>query len=267
MKTMNSNRCSRAATLLVIVVLAVGMTVPAAAVTTSATDVPDSAEVDEDLSVEFELDDLYEESTAWTLNVTTELEGADWVFRTYDNTGDQVGSTEEQAGNQTSFRIDADEGIHTVEVGLSGSVPDVENHTYEPEERVTIASFVQETDGGSTNEIDEWTVHHYTQESADARTAIEEAEAAVADADEAGADTSDAENTLSNAIEAYNGANFGLAENHANDAVDEAEDAKASTEQRQLLTYGAIAIVVLLLLGGGGYVLYNRNQGDTDPLG
>ena len=267
MKTMNLSRCSNAVTLLLVITLVATMVVPAAAVSTSADSVPNEAEVGESLTVEFELTDLYEESNAWTLNASTDLDGADWEFRAYDNTGDQVGSTDEQTGNETTFRVSAEDGVNSVEVRLSGSVPEIENYSYDPEERFTLAEFVQTTEGGSVNDIDEWTTHHYTEESADARATIEAAEAAIAAAADEGADTSEAETTLSNAVSAYEGQNFDLAVTHGNDAADQADDSAASAAQRQLLTYGAIALVLLLLIGGGGYVLYQRNQTDADPLG
>lgn len=264
---MNSNHCSKLATLLVVLAVTAAMAVPVAAVSVSETDVPDEAEVGSELTATLELDDLYTDYNEWSLAGETELSNVTWTVTKYDQSGTQV---EENAydGQEFNQSIDIDDGTSSVDVRVTGTVPEVGNYTYEPAQTFVLADLsLARGDEGTTQSIETIEVHHYTEESAEARTAIENAEAAIADAEEAGADTGEAETALQNAIDAYHGENFGLAVELGNDAAAHADDARDSSEQRQLLIYGAAGLLVLLLLGGGGYVLYQRSQDEPDPLG
>ena len=264
---MNSSHCSRTCAILLAVALVFTLAAPVAAVTTDADDVPDSEAVGAEVSVTYTLTDLYDDHRTWTLNGTTELENVSWSVRTYDSAGDQVGQTESYDGSSFAQGVSADDGVARVEVRVSGTVPAIEEFTYEPAEQFELTSFAQEREGGGTSEIDSWHVHHYTADSNEARQAIDRAGAAIDDASDAGADVAGAERTYNNAISAYESADFENAIDLADQAEERAIDEKQSTERNRLVMYGGVGVVVLALLVGGGYFLYQSRQDSYDKLG
>jgi len=255
---MNWNRCSKAlvATLLVLT----AAVVPAAAVSTSSDGVPDEAQVGNEVSATFTLTELYTDYESWTLHGETNLTGVTWTVRKLDQAGNQVSQTSYDGG-EFNESIDIEEDTAEVEIQVRGTTPEVRNFTYEPEQRFLFASFELLRQGGAQQDISETSVHYYTEDSKEARQAIENASAAVE-----GAGDSEAEATLEDAIEAYNNEEFGSATTFANNAEQQAQQAQNAQSRNQLILYAVAALLVVALFVG--VVLYWRSQQDSyDKLG
>lgn len=256
---MNSIRYSRATVALLCVVglLAVAGTASAFTVSTEGS-VPNETAVGDEVSVTYVIDDPYTNAPdTWTLAGDTELENVSWTV-TVLRAGSPVSDGERIYGDQSFEReLDIDNNGDQIRIELTGTTPAVENFTYEPEERYTVAEFTRVT-GNNENEFRNDSAHHYTEESREARQAIDAAGTAI---EEAGGN-SEAENLRANAISAYENANFENAVDLANQAQNTAEQAQQSQQTTQTLLYAAGAVVVLLLLGGGGYYLYSQSKED-----
>jgi hypothetical protein len=255
---MNWNRCSKAlvATLLVLT----AAVVPAAAVSTSSEGVPDEAQVGNEVSATFTLTELYTDYESWTLHGETNLTEVTWTVRKLDQAGNQVSQTSYDGG-EFNESIDIEEDTAEVEIQVRGTTPEVRNFTYEPEQRFLLASFELLRQGGTQQDISETRIHYYTEDSKEARRAIENASATVESAGD-----SEAEATLTNAIEAYNNEEFGSATTFANNAEQQAQQAQNAQSRNQLILYAVAALLVVALLVG--LVLYWRSQQDSyDKLG
>lgn len=255
---MNWNRCSKAlvATLLVLT----AAVVPAAAVSTSSEGVPDEAQVGNEVSATFTLTELYTDYESWTLHGETNLTEVTWTVRKLDQAGNQVSQTSYDGG-EFNESIDIEEDTAEVEIQVRGTTPEVRNFTYEPEQRFLLASFELLRQGGTQQDISETRIHYYTEDSKEARRAIENASATVESAGD-----SEAEATLTNAIEAYNNEEFGSATTFANNAEQQAQQAQNAQSRNQLILYAVAALLVVALLVG--LLLYWRSQQDSyDKLG
>jgi hypothetical protein len=255
---MNWNRCSKAlvATLLVLT----AAVVPAAAVSTSSEGIPDEAQVGNEVSATFTLTELYTDYESWTLHGETNLTEVTWTVRKLDQAGNQVSQTSYDGG-EFNESIDIEEDTAEVEIQVRGTTPEVRNFTYEPEQRFLLASFELLRQGGTQQDISETRIHYYTEDSKEARRAIENASATVESAGD-----SEAEATLTNAIEAYNNEEFGSATTFANNAEQQAQQAQNAQSRNQLILYAVAALLVVALLVG--LVLYWRSQQDSyDKLG
>lgn len=261
---MNSNHYSKLLTLVLAAALVASAAGTAAALSVSASGAPSEAEVGEDVSTTFTVERPFSEYDQWTLNGQTELSDVTWTVKLYDQGGDKIGqqSYDGQSFNHTLEKSDAFE----VEVAIEGTVPEVTNFTYDPAQSLLLAELNQARSGGSSDTLDDWEFRPYTQESAEARQAIESAEGAISDAESSGASVSDAEDTLSDAISAYDGENFGLATDLATKAEDNANSAQQSNQQTQLLMYGGLGLLALVLVVGGLF-WYRSQQDDYDKLG
>lgn len=268
---MSLNRYSKLTALLLVIAVALATVAPAAAVASaSAEGVPGESEVGSDVSATYTLTDLYAGDTPrqWTLQGDTELTNASWSITAYDNAGDQVGDTQSYGGDSFEHPVEADADVAEIEVTVTGTAPEIEAWSYDPEERYLVTEFTEVRDGGGESAIDSWEAHHYTADSQNARQAINAAESAIADADDNGADVADAQNTLDNAIGFYENGDFERAVENAEDAQSGAEDAQSSAEQRNLLLYGGLGLVGLLVVVGLGFLIYRSQQGDDyDKLG
>lgn len=274
MTTMSSNRCSEWAVLLVVVLLALSTVPAAAAIDASEEASPDDVEVGsavEDGDAVYTLENLYSEADSWVLSGETDLQDAQWTIVWYGQAGERLdrATPSGESFNVTVDRNDPDLDAEptSVEVSVTGTVPEVSNYTYEPQPSFTVAELAESPEGNSPEVILNDSATHYTEDSRAARNAIDDAQSAIDAANAAGADTSDAEGTLSNAVSSYEAENFGNAEDLAGDsqsAAETAEDEAESGGGPPLLLYGGAAVVVLLLLGGG---LYWYSQGDDDDYG
>jgi hypothetical protein len=276
MTTMSSNRCSEWAVLLVVVVLALSTVPAAAAIDASEEASPDDVEVGsavEDGDAVYTLENLYSEADSWVLSGETDLQDAQWTIVWYGQAGERLdrATPSGESFNVTVDRNDPDLDAEptSVEVSVTGTVPEVTNYTYEPQPSFTLAALAESPEGNSPEEILNDSATHYTEDSRAARNAIEEAESAIDAAQSAGGDTSEAESSLSTAKSVYQGENprFTEAQDLAERAQSEAQAAEDDAESGggpPLLLYGGAGVVVLLVLGGG---LYWYSQGDDDDYG
>lgn len=270
MTTMNSNHSSKLLTLLLAATLVVSAVGPAAAVSTEAEDAPATAEVGSQVETTFTLSELYTEYEQWTLHGETNLTGVTWTVRTFDQAGNRVSQTSYD-GQSFNHSISLSNDVDEVELVLEGTVPEVSNFTYDPAsaQAITLADLNQVRTGGASDDVDSWQVRPYTQESKSAREAIDAASDAVETAREDGVDVSGAQNTLDNAISAFDSGNFELASDLASEAETSADDsveqAEQSSQRTQLLLYGGIGVVVAALVAGG-IIWYRGQQDDYDKL-
>lgn len=252
-----------------ILVLLLATAVPTAAVSVSTDDTPEEAQLGEQISATYTATELYEnQSDTWTLSGSTDLQSVTWTVELYDQTGAQIGS-DTVTGQEFSQEISADDGVNEVVVTVEGTVTDEEsaiNWSYDPPQSLVVASFDGGQPGGAVDHLANFTTQPYTQESQQARSAIDDAAQAIEDARDAGAGVSDAEDLLESAIESYDSGEFATAEDVANSSANQATGARESSEQTSLLIKVGIGIVVLLLLAGGVYLYLQRRQ-THDELG
>jgi hypothetical protein len=261
---MNSNRCSKLVGLLLATVLVVSAVAPAAAMTVSADGAPDSAQVGEDVTTTFTVERPFSEYQQWMLNGRTELSDVTWTVKLYDQAGDKI---DQQSYDGESFNHSLQESdAFEVKVVVEGTVPAVENFTYDPAQTHLLAELNQVREGGSSSTIDTWEFRPYTEESQQARDAIESAEQTIADVEDSGASVSEAEDKLADAVSAFDGKNFELAGSLADEAKNSAKSSQQSSQQTQMLLYGGVGLVALVLVVGG-VLWYRSQQDDYDKLG
>lgn len=281
---MTSNRYSNLLALALVCTMLVAAVAPAAAVSVSEAEVPEEGEVGEQIAAEFTITDLYQDPNweEWSLMGETDLVNVTWTITFIDPSGATIDVRSYDGQEFSQPDISADSAIGTiteVRVSVTGEVPDIEMYTYPDEEEFTIATLIQTRgEAGSQNEIGTWSVHHYSTGdelenvpgSQQARLALDGADAAVDEAVTAGADTSEAQNTLTNAIEAYESGQFQLAMNLAEDAesiaVESKEQVEQSEQRNQLLMFGGGGLLLVLLVAGG-FWYYRQQQDDFDKLG
>lgn len=252
--TATTMRSTRSSSAVVAVLLALALAMPVAAVSTSADGVPDRAEVDSEVEATFTLSELYSDgANEWTLRSSTALEGAAWTVKKQKLSGDVT--SESYSGSSFETAVRSSENVETVTVTVTGDVPTVQNYSYDPAERFLLARFVR-VRGENTADIDRQRVHHYTNESATAREAIDAAREAIDDGS-----PQEARRDLDQAISAYNAGNFENAVSNAEDAEQRAVQAQRSQNQTQLLLYAGIGVVALVVVFGG--IFYWRSQRDT----
>jgi len=258
---MNLTRYSKTATALLCVAMLLGAAGTAAALSISADGVPGEAQVGEEVSVTYTIDDPFTDTAnEWTLRANTELESVSWTV-TVLRAGTPVEDGETTYGQQ-SFEQDlsVDNNGDQVQIELVGDVPEVDQYSYEPPQSFVVASLEQQT-GSNTDELQNDSVHYYTSESQSARQAIDEAQTAV---DSAGGDQG--QELLNSAISSYENENFQNAEDLAGQAQSEAQSAQQSQQTTQTILYAAGGLVVLLLIGGGAYFLLSRGGDDYSKL-
>lgn len=254
---MSSNHCSErgVALLAVLLVGALALAPAAGAVDASAEGVPDSAEVGSEVTATFTLTDLYGDGTSFTLQGETELNDVAWTVERVRLDGS---STRENFGGQ-SFQtaISSENDVERVVVTVRGTVPQVAQFSYDPHQSFTLARLTQVTGENPQPVAEPWTVEHYTEDSRNARQAIDSAQAAV---EETGA----GERDLQQAVSAYENRNFANAVSNAEDAEAAADRARRSarTTRLVLIAVGAVAVVGLL-----GFAYYRTRGDDYDRLG
>jgi hypothetical protein len=252
-------RSSKGTTLVALLALLLAVAGPAGALTlTDETDFTESR-VGETVETSVVIEDPFtDQPDEWTLRGTTELTNVSWVV-TVRQQGNQVNQS--QYSDQTfeeplALANNGDE----VEISLTGDTPAVENYTYDPPQSYVLWEMVAIT-GNSESTLNTTTVHHYTNESDEARNAIDDAVAAI---NESGGNA-EAQDTLNSSISSYDNGNFQNARDLASDAQNQAESAQQSQQQTQTLIYAAVALVVLALVGGAVYY-WRSNQGPDSKL-
>ena len=254
---MSWTRSSKSAALVVLLALSLAAVGTAGAISFAPGEAPEEARVGETVTTTVVIEDPFVDMPdQWTLQGSTELEQVSWTV-TVIQQGDQIDDGETVYGEQSFEQdLDAANGGDTIEIELTGEVPAVENYTYEPRETFTLYDF-DSMQGSSTSDLNATAVHHYTNDSRDARLAIDNATAAI---NETGGN-SEAESQRQRAISAYDNGNFGNAESLASDAQEQAESAEQSAQRTQTILMGVGALVVLALIGGGIYY-WQSQQGD-----
>ncbi|SFR51718.1 hypothetical protein [Halogeometricum limi] len=236
---------------------------PVAAISVAEEDVPSDAQADSKITATVTLTELYKnpQLESWTLAGTTELEDVTWTVTYYDQTGAKINQQSFDGQNFSGAEIAADDGTSEVEVRVAGTAPGVDAFTYDPAQAFEAMSLQQTRQGGSSNDIQTWTAHHFTEESQGARTALDDAQAVV------GSSGSDqAQQTFDNAVSAFENGNFELATELANQAQTEAQQAQQSSQTQQLLIYAVGGLVVVAVVVGG-IVYWRSQQSSYDKLG
>jgi hypothetical protein len=255
---MSSSRCSKALVVaLLVLVASVGM---AAAVSTETQGVPAEAEVGEEVTATYTFTELYSDFESWTLHGETNLTTVTWTVKQEDQAGNQL-SQNSSDGATFNESVNIEDDTARVVVTVRGTVPEVGNFTYDPRDEFLLASYELVRDGGTRQAITEDRTHHYTNESQQARQEIEQARSTIEDA---GGDQQ-AEETLQNAISAYEAENFENAVDLADRAQEQAEQKQSTQSRNRLLMYGGAGLLALLVVVGGVYY-WRSQQDDYDKL-
>jgi hypothetical protein len=234
-------------------VLLLGAVGTAAALTITASDVPEESEVGNEVQSRFTIDDAFTENSQYTLRLETELENVSWTVEKYDQ-----GSRVQQwqgGGQEFEQQVSSDPRGDEIRIQVVGDTPGIGEFNYSNPENFTVVAIRSQT-GDNVQTLETYEVHHFTEQSQAARDAIDQAQQAI---DDAGGD-SEAETELEQAISAYDSGNFGNAESIANDAREIANQREQSQQTTQLLMFGGLGVVLLALVVGG--VWYYRNQQD-----
>ncbi|WP_135664482.1 DUF4398 domain-containing protein [Halorhabdus rudnickae] len=251
-------RFSKGITLLAVLALTVVAVGTGAAVTID-TDAPSEAQAGDVTSVTVTVSDVYEDADQWTLTGSTGLVDVQgWEVTKVTPSGEAETSTFD--GKTFEVPIESGENLDRISVTITGTVPEVESFSYDPPQTFDAVTLTREG-GGDVAEIETASIHHYTSDSADARSTLDDARTAVENAD-----SDEAQNRLDTAISAFEDGSFDAAQTGAKDAKNTAESAESSAQTIQYVLYGVGAIVVLALIGGGFYY-YRSQQDDYDKLG
>lgn len=265
---MNSSRYSKIA---IVALFAVTLlAVPVAAVNIDPTGVPDRVHTNATVGVEselsFTLTELYTQYDSYQLVARTDLRSAVWTVTTKNPQGQTINQVTQNGSNIT---VQIGGNVASVVIELEGKAPppSAVDFEYQPAQSITLAAFAQRQQGGVASPIgDPYTVRPYTDASAEARTALEEAAAAIEEAQAAGADVSQAQDLFESAVEAYNSEEFQLAINLAQQAEARANAAAQAESQQSLLLMIGGAVIALVVIGGVVY-WYLQNRGPADKLG
>ena len=259
MTKMSWIRSSKGATIVALLALLLAAAGPAGALTvTEDTDFTDSR-VGTTVSTTVVIEDPFtDQPDEWTLRGSTELDNVSWVVTVLDQ-NNQVNQNQysEQTFEQT---LNLDNGGDEIEISLTGDTPAIQNYTYDPPQRYTLWELVAIT-GNSESTLNSTEIHHYTNDSREARNAIDNATMAI---NESGGNP-EARDTLNSSVSSYDNGNFGNAIDLANDAQSQAEEVEQSQQQTQTLLYAGAAVLVLALIGGGVYY-WRANQGPDTKL-
>lgn len=252
MKKMNWTHSSKGIVLGVLLAIAFVMVGTATAVTVAGT-APDAAEVGDTVEMQVTVEDPFDgQDDQWTLQGETELEGASWSVESVNVGGDRVNRVD-TTGDTFEIGLDSGDGVNEVTVELQGTVPEMTVFDYrdqDAENYVAMGLSVEES--GASLQGMPLEAHRFTEESREARQAIDDARDVVGeDSDE-----------LDTAITLYESEQFEEATAEANEVR---EDAEGAEQTRSFLLLGGGAIALLLVVGGVFY-LYKQRQQDTSKL-
>jgi hypothetical protein len=234
-------------------VVLLGAVGTAAALSISASDVPEEAEVGSEVESRFTIDDAYTENSQWTLRLETELQNVSWVVEEYDQ-GDRVN---QWTGGGQTFEQDLSSNPtgDEIRIQVRGDVPGVDSYNYSAPENFTVVALRSQT-GDNVQTLETYEVHHFTTDSKEARGEIDSAEQAIENA----GGNADAREDLRSAVSFYNSGQFEEAVREANNAEDKATQAQQSQQTNQMLIFGGLGVALLAIVVGG--VWYWRNQQD-----
>ena len=241
---------------LLAVVLVAGVATLGVAAAEFEGDRPTSAEAGSELELDVTLTEPFAVGDEWTMAVSTELDDARLQITPRDGAGEPIeGKVVDEVDPEiVTVEID-DSSISTIDFSVRGDVPliDSARYSYEDRELENVTALeVQEQFNGAIRGIENglFEVHRFTEDSRNARQAIDAASVAVDDAD-----SDDARDRLDEAIDFYDNADFDNAITAAEDAEDIA-DSEGETRRTLLLVGG----VVLALAAVGGVAYYWRSQ-------
>ncbi|ADQ66241.1 hypothetical protein GL213_03180 [Halogeometricum borinquense] len=244
-------------------VVLTALAAPVAAVSVGEEDVPSDAQVESKVTTSVTLNELYKnpQLESWTLAGSTELTDVTWTVTYYDQTGAKINQESFDGQNFSGATVAADDGTSKVEIRVAGTAPSVDSYKYDPAQTFDVIHLQQTREGGSSNDIETWTTHHYTEESQSARDALDESKAAVE-----GVNSDEAQASFDNAVSAFENGNFELATELANEAQTKAQQAEQSSQTQQMLIYAAGGLLAIAVVVGG--VFYWRSQqSGYDKLG
>ncbi|MEF8851222.1 MAG: hypothetical protein V5A44_06215 [Haloarculaceae archaeon] len=252
-------RSSKSVTVVALLALLLAAAGPAGALTVTDETEFSESRVGVTVSTTVVIEDPFtDQPDQWTLQGVTELENVSWVVTVLDQEN-QI--NQEQYAEQTfEQELSLDNGGDEVRIDLTGDTPPVENHTYDPPQAYTLWELVAVT-GSSESTLNTTEIHHYTNDSREARRAIDNASMAINDS----GGNPEARDTLNSSVSSYENGNFGNAIDLANDAESQAEQVQQSQQQTQTLIYAGVAVLVLVLIGGGVYY-WRANQGPDTKL-
>jgi cobalamin biosynthesis Mg chelatase CobN len=236
-------------------VVLLGAVGTAAALTISASDVPDEAEVGSEVESRFTIDDAFTENSEYTLVLETEMRNVSWVVEKYDQNDRVDGARYSGGGQNFEQQVTSNPTGDEIRIQVRGDVPSIEEYQYENRENFTVVAIKART-GDNTQTLETYSVYHFTEESKNARDAISSAEGAI----ETAGGNQQAERSLQQAISAYENGNFENAISNAEDAERAANQAQQSQQTTQMLLFGGLGVVLLAVVVGG--VWYWRNQQD-----
>lgn len=243
---MNWTHSSKVIVLAVLLAVSLGAAGTATAFDFDDSGVDDEMEVGQQQTATVVMEEPFaERNPGWTVSVDSEFEDAGVTI-----TAETPTETIQESGEgEASLTLD-NEAIDQVEIEVTGTVPEIEQYSYEnPEEEEFAAVRVSDADSGV---IDTSDVKRYTEESQQARDRIDEA-AEIADEDD---------DNLQSAIQLYDSGSFEQATTEADSIIDSEE----SSEQTQTMLFVGAGVVVLLLLIGGGYYVYSQRSQNTNKL-
>jgi hypothetical protein len=255
---MNWTRSSR----LAVGLLALALLVAAGAFGATAVefegDSPESAEVGTEVDVELTMTEPFDVGDEWTMQVTTGLESPRLVVTARDGAGNPVKEVD-VTSTGTQMEIN-DTSISSVDIEVTGEVPEIANdgpgeYSYEnPVEESIFLLKVAENLGDQTETVDNgsFVLQRFTQDSRDARQAIDDASDAAEEAD-----SDDARDRIDEAITFYNSGEFESAIDAANEAENTAEG--GGDGNRTLLIVGGV-LVLVVAVGGVAYFLRSRQE-------
>jgi len=254
---MNWTHSSNGIGLAVLLAIAVVVVGTAGAVTVAGS-APEPTETGEDVSMQVTVEEPFEnQADTWTLEGSTELAGASWSVEAVDVSGEVV-ERQDTSGDSFTIELDSDDGVNEVTIELQGEVPELNTFNYRDQEMENyVAMDLLVAESGASLEGMPLSAHRYTEESLEARQAIDEAREAIG---ESGSDSQ--ESQLDTAVTLYNSEEFESAIEEANSVRESAESAE---QTRSFLFIGA-GVVVLVLVLGGGFYLYKQRQQDTSKL-
>lgn len=187
-----------------------------------------------------------ERNPGWTVVVDSEFDSAGITITATTASGEQI-----QTSGQGSAELALDnDGINEVEIEVSGTVPEIEDYSYDnPEQEEFVAVRVNDSSSGV---IETWNVKRYTEQSREARNKL----------DEAAQYANEEDDDFQQARTLYNSEEFEQSISASNQIINDAE----SSEQTQTLLFVGAGVVVLLVLAGGGYYVYSQRSRNTNKL-
>lgn len=219
---------------------------PVVAVTIGVSGLEDEEQVGEEIDLAFNVRDLADGPETWLLTGETELSDPEWRVLEYDS--GEVQSETVIENDSLTYEVDRDRDVHRIVVELRGTVPPIENYSYDPAEQVEVANFTQTND---TISQENWvySLRPYTEESEASRQALRSAELTILSAESFHADTSESIQLFQLATDAYASEDFETAISLAEQAEEQARQERAEQTAWNRTRDGAILGVLLFGIG------------------